>query len=170
MASSALSLDPTLGLAIVTLLVLVWMQQQQQLKTSGKASGAASFSASFVSGSEPFSPAVSHEFLTRDLEEEDQALNAQSDRDRAYLYKKRYSDTYGYAVMLARRVMRLEKQRADRNAEIDVLRSKVRTQEQIIRAMSQPEVRRCESTVRSATASERLYVRCLDAHSMRPCL
>lgn len=39
--------------------------------------------------------------------------------------------------------MRLETQRADRNAEIDVLRSKVRTQEQIIRTMSQNEVCLC---------------------------
>lgn len=42
--------------------------------------------------------------------------------------------------MLARRVTRLEKLRADRNAEIDVLRSKVRTQEQIISVMGQNEV------------------------------
>lgn len=40
--------------------------------------------------------------------------------------------------------MRLETLRADRNAEIDVLRSKVRTQEQIIRTMSQNEVRTLE--------------------------
>lgn len=36
--------------------------------------------------------------------------------------------------------MRLETQRADRNSEIEVLRSKLRTQEQIIDLMSQNEV------------------------------
>lgn len=46
------------------------------------------FSASFVSGNEPFSPAVSSEFLSRDLDEEEQALKAKSDKERAHLYKK----------------------------------------------------------------------------------
>lgn len=64
-----------------------------------------------------------------------------------FLLYQRYIDTYGFAVALARRVMRLETQRADRNSEIDVLRCKVRTQEQIIRTMSQNEVRLCVNVV-----------------------
>ncbi|TYZ59341.1 hypothetical protein PybrP1_008521 [[Pythium] brassicae (nom. inval.)] len=86
---------------------------------SDKRTKHSAFSASFVSGSEQFSPAVSSEFLSRDLDEEEQALRAKSDKERAYLYKKT--------------------QRADRNSEIEVLRSKLRTQEQIIDIMSQNE-------------------------------
>lgn len=75
--------SPLVFLAAATLTLLCccycwWMKRTTQ----------SVFSASFVSGREPFSPAVSTEFLTRDLDEEEQALRAKSDKERAYLYKK----------------------------------------------------------------------------------
>lgn len=78
---------------MLTMLVLCLKknkQQQQSNGSDGKSKSwkeGSSFSGSFV-GSEPFSPAMSNEFLSRDLEEEERALRAKSDKDRAYLYKK----------------------------------------------------------------------------------
>ncbi|KAF1320175.1 hypothetical protein FI667_g12619, partial [Globisporangium splendens] len=93
----------------------------------------------FTSG-ESFSPAMSMEFLGRDLEDEERALRAKSDKERAFLYKKRYIDTYGLLVAMARRVKNLETVRADWTTEVELLRSKVHTQERIIETMNQNEI------------------------------
>lgn len=78
---------------MLTMLVLCLKKNKQQQQSNGSDGKSKSwkessgFSGSFV-GSEPFSPAMSNEFLSRDLEEEERALRAKSDKDRAYLYKK----------------------------------------------------------------------------------
>ncbi|KAL4095492.1 hypothetical protein PRIC1_008866 [Phytophthora ramorum] len=87
---------------------------------------------------ENYSPlAVSVKFLmSRDPEEEERVLNAKSDRDKAYLYKKRYTDTYEHAVALLKHAATLERERSDKQSDLEYLRSTIKTQTQIINTMS----------------------------------
>lgn len=96
MLDSLFCSNETVGVVIMMLMLTMLVpclkknkqRQQQSNGSDGKSwKESSSFSGSFVSN-EPFSPAMSTEFLSRDLEEEERALRAKSDKDRAYLYKK----------------------------------------------------------------------------------
>ncbi|DAZ95473.1 TPA: hypothetical protein N0F65_001953 [Lagenidium giganteum] len=95
--------------------------------------------ASFCSDS--YSPMRSAEFLNRDLEDEIRATNSKSDKEKAYIYKKRYMDTYGFAVGLARHLEHLQRVQADRRDEIEVLKAKIKTQDRIIDTITDHDVR-----------------------------
>uniref|UniRef100_K3X8R3 Kinesin-like protein n=1 Tax=Globisporangium ultimum (strain ATCC 200006 / CBS 805.95 / DAOM BR144) TaxID=431595 RepID=K3X8R3_GLOUD len=125
----------------------VWMQKKQSGSSSSEGGSnqknwkdaSSVLNASYTSG-ESFSPAMSMEFLGRDLEDEERALRAKSDKERAFLYKKRYIDTYGLLVAMTRRVKNLEIARTDSKTEVELLRSKVHTQKRIIETISQNEI------------------------------
>ncbi|CAH0513323.1 unnamed protein product [Peronospora belbahrii] len=74
--------------------------------------------------------------MSRDPEEEERVLNLKSDRDKVYLYKKRYTDTYEHAVALLKHAASLERERADKQSDLEYLRATVKTQTQIIITLS----------------------------------
>ncbi|CAI5741820.1 unnamed protein product [Hyaloperonospora brassicae] len=88
---------------------------------------------------EPYSPVTSSvKFLmSRDPEEEERVLSSKSDKDKVYLYKKRYIDTYEHAVALLKHAAALEREREDKQSDLEYLRSTVKTQTQIINALSE---------------------------------
>lgn len=76
---------------------------------------------------------ASVEFLmSRAPEEEEKDLNEKSDREKAYMYKKRYIDTYEHAVALLKHAASLERERNEKQSDLEYLRSTIRTQTQII--------------------------------------
>ncbi|KAE9134853.1 hypothetical protein PF010_g2294 [Phytophthora fragariae] len=87
---------------------------------------------------ETYSPVTaSVEFLmSRDPEEEERVLTSKSDKEKAYMYKKRYTDTYEHAVALLKHAATLERERADKLSDLEYLRSTIKTQTQIINTMS----------------------------------
>ncbi|KAG7392659.1 hypothetical protein PHYPSEUDO_015047 [Phytophthora pseudosyringae] len=74
--------------------------------------------------------------MSRDPEEEERVLKTKSDREKAYLYKKRYTDTYEHAVALLKHAASLERERDDKQSDLEYLRSTIKTQTQIINTMS----------------------------------
>ncbi|KAG3121184.1 Kinesin-like protein [Phytophthora idaei] len=81
-------------------------------------------------------PASVEFLMSRMPEEEERVLNAKSDREKTYFYKKRYADTYEHAVALLKRAASLERERKDKQSDLEYLRSTIRTQTQIINTMS----------------------------------
>ncbi|RMX69336.1 hypothetical protein DD238_001524 [Peronospora effusa] len=88
---------------------------------------------------ETYSPVTSSvKFLmSRDPDEEERVLYSKSDRDKVYLYKKRYTDTYEHAVALLKHAASLERERADKQSDLEYLRLTVQTQTQIINTLSE---------------------------------
>ncbi|RQM17131.1 hypothetical protein DD237_001931 [Peronospora effusa] len=88
---------------------------------------------------ETYSPVTSSvKFLmSRDPDEEERVLYSKSDRDKVYLYKKRYTDTYEHAVALLKHAALLERERADKQSDLEYLRLTVQTQTQIINTLSE---------------------------------
>jgi hypothetical protein len=82
--------------------------------------------------------------MSRDPEEEERVLSSKSDKEKAYLYKKRYTDTYEHAVALLKHAARLESERNDKQSDLDYLRSMIETQTRIINTMGDDQVRRFE--------------------------
>ncbi|EEY66312.1 kinesin-like protein [Phytophthora infestans T30-4] len=74
--------------------------------------------------------------MSRVPEEEERVLNSKSDREKTYFYKKRYADTYEHAVALLKHAATLERERKDKQSDLEYLRSTIRTQTQIINTMS----------------------------------
>lgn len=78
---------------LLTMLPLPWTQGKQSAGSSSDRNpkswkdASSLLNASYTSG-ESFSPAMSMEFLGRDLEDEERALRAKSDKEKAFLYKK----------------------------------------------------------------------------------
>lgn len=87
---------------------------------------------------ETYSPVqTSVEFLmNRDPEEEERVLDSKSDREKAYLYKKRYTDTYEHAVALLKHAASLEREKEDKQSDLEYLRSTIKAQTQIINTIS----------------------------------
>ncbi|KAG2767921.1 hypothetical protein JG687_00003996 [Phytophthora cactorum] len=81
-------------------------------------------------------PASVEFLMSRMPEEEERVLNAKSDREKTYFYKKRYADTYEHAVALLKHAASLERERKDKQSDLEYLRSTIRTQTQIINTMS----------------------------------
>lgn len=81
-------------------------------------------------------PASVDFLMGRDPEEEDRAMSSKSDREKAFMYKKRYADTYEHAVALLKHAVTLEKERKDKLTDLEYLRSTIKTQTQIINTMS----------------------------------
>ncbi|KAG6975263.1 hypothetical protein JG688_00002566 [Phytophthora aleatoria] len=81
-------------------------------------------------------PASVEFLMSRMPEEEERALNAKTDREKTYFYKKRYADTYEHAVALLKHAASLERERKDKQSDLEYLRSTIRTQTQIINTMS----------------------------------
>ncbi|KAL3666690.1 hypothetical protein V7S43_008316 [Phytophthora oleae] len=74
--------------------------------------------------------------MNRDPEEEERVLNSKSDREKAYLYKKRYTDTYEHAVALLKHAASLEREKEDKQSDLEYLRSTIKAQTQIINTIS----------------------------------
>uniref|UniRef100_M4BH37 Kinesin motor domain-containing protein n=1 Tax=Hyaloperonospora arabidopsidis (strain Emoy2) TaxID=559515 RepID=M4BH37_HYAAE len=93
----------------------------------------------FMEEEESYSPVTSSvKFLmSRDPEEEERVLSSKSDKDKVYLYKKRYIDTYEHAVALLKHAAALERERVDKQSDLEYLRSTIKTQTQIISALSE---------------------------------
>uniref|UniRef100_A0AAV1V2I5 Kinesin-like protein n=1 Tax=Peronospora matthiolae TaxID=2874970 RepID=A0AAV1V2I5_9STRA len=93
----------------------------------------------FMEEEESYSPVTSSvKFLmSRDPEEEERVLSSKSDKDKVYLYKKRYIDTYEHAVALLKHAAALERERVDKQSDLEYLRSTIKTQTQIINALSE---------------------------------
>ncbi|TMW68540.1 hypothetical protein Poli38472_006008 [Pythium oligandrum] len=98
----------------------------------GASSASSRDSASMVTDtsfkSDNYSLVASMNFISRDLEEEERANKSKSDKERAYLYKKRYMDVYGFAAGLSRRVIELEQFKSSKEQEIQVLRDAINQQ------------------------------------------
>ncbi|CAI5745606.1 unnamed protein product [Peronospora destructor] len=88
---------------------------------------------------ETYSPVTSSVtfLMSRDPDEEERVLNSKSDKDKVYLYKKRYTDTYEHAVALLKHAASLEREHADKQSDFEYLRSTVQTQTQIINTLSE---------------------------------
>ncbi|ETM38251.1 hypothetical protein, variant 1 [Phytophthora nicotianae CJ01A1] len=81
-------------------------------------------------------PASVEFLMSRIPEEEERELNTKSDGEKTYFYKKRYTDTYEHAVALLKHAAALERERKDKQSDLEYLRSTIRTQTQIINTMS----------------------------------
>ncbi|KAJ0395977.1 hypothetical protein P43SY_008993 [Pythium insidiosum] len=110
-----------------------------QVRMSGSNGSSSRSSSLLLDGSfssDSYSLLSSIQFITRDLHEDQRANTSQSDRERAFLYKKRYTDVYGLAVGLANRVTELEQLRASHVAQIRGLRDTLSSQSTALASMA----------------------------------